>query len=81
MSDVDAMIESDAPREVIEVRRDQTGALDEIVAKDCFVHLERMGPNVWWLSIEKGGYRQCVWLRARGRIEAHTECDESEPQL
>lgn len=67
---------SDAPKDVIEVRRSDDGALDEIVAGGCFVHLERMGRNLWWLAIEKDGYRQCVWLRARGKIEAHSECDD-----
>lgn len=39
----------------LEVRRDEDGSLDEIVATGASIHLEQMGGNSWWMSIEAGG--------------------------
>ena len=36
---------------MIKIRKNNDGSLDEIVAKDCQVHLEQMDNNHWWLSI------------------------------
>lgn len=38
----------------IDVRHDPNGALDEVVAQNATVHLERLGRNRWWLSITVG---------------------------
>lgn len=29
--------------------------LDEVVARNAYVHLEAMADNAWWLSVESGG--------------------------
>jgi hypothetical protein len=34
-----------------EIRNDADGALDEVIAHNAFVHLERMDTNAWWLGI------------------------------
>lgn len=47
--------------------------LDEIVATGCYVHVERMDNNVFWMCVEADGRRIDVWLRARGTIKAHVE--------
>ena len=39
----------------IEIRRNEDGSLDEIVAHNAWVHLEQMGGNYWWMRIEVEG--------------------------
>ncbi|MDR3736077.1 MAG: hypothetical protein P4L10_11140 [Acidobacteriaceae bacterium] len=59
-----------------EIRLNDDGTLDEIVAKDDFFHLEQMDGNCWWLSVQRDGQQVDVWLRARGKITAHFERTE-----
>jgi hypothetical protein len=33
----------------IEVRLDHEGGLDEVLARDAYVHLERMDEGAWWM--------------------------------
>ena len=40
--------------EPLEIRYDD-GQLDEIVATGCDLHIEQLGGNMWWMSIEVGG--------------------------
>jgi hypothetical protein len=67
----------DAPPDVIEVRRNPDGTLDEIVAENCTVHLEQMDDGCWWLAVYKGGWRQVAWFPTRkgkaGRVESHAD--------
>lgn len=50
--------------------------LDEIVARNAYVHLEAMDSNHWWLAIESGGTRYAVNLYTkRAKIIAHAEED------
>ena len=61
----------------IEIRRNEDGSLDEIVASDVAIHLEQMSDGHWWMSIEKHGclYRpQPQWAR-RAKITATVERD------
>ena len=63
----------DAP--TLEIRRNDDGTLDEIVATGASVHLEQMGGNHWWMSIEAGS--RCVHVNittAKAIIRA--ECDD-----
>lgn len=74
----------DSPKDVVEVRRNDDGTLDEIVAGDpngpgVFVHLEQMDANLWWIGISHKGYRQVVLLSADGQIRATSEMDDSPP--
>lgn len=39
---------------MIEIRINEDGTLDEIVAKQCVVHLEQMDDKHWWLGIYDG---------------------------
>jgi len=36
---------------MFEIRKDDDGSLDEIVAQNCAVHLERMDRQQWWLQM------------------------------
>jgi hypothetical protein len=70
----------DCPENVIVVRRNADGSLDEIVAGDArgdglFIHLEQMSATSWWLSIYHKGYRQTVWLHSKSAIAANSEMD------
>lgn len=55
----------DCPKDVIEVRRNDDGTLDEIVATGCDIHLEMLDDNLVWIGIYKDGYRQVVNITAR----------------
>jgi hypothetical protein len=48
-----------------EIRRNEDGALDEIVASGCTFHLEQMAPGQWWMSIRAGGVDTHVTLYTR----------------
>ena len=72
---------TDCPKDIIEVRRHEDGTLDEIVAGDpkvtgVVLHIEQMDSNRWGIGIYHGGYRQVVWLSARGKIHASSEMDD-----
>lgn len=73
---------ADCPKDIIEVRRNEDGSLDEIVAGDATgdglcIHLEQMDDRCFWLGISHKGYRQVVWLGAhKGKIEAMSEMDD-----
>ena len=45
-----------------EIRRNEDGTLDEVVASDCEFHLERMDTGQWWMSIRSGGAEMHVTL-------------------
>jgi hypothetical protein len=76
----DAAIALSAPPEAapLEVRM-QDGELDEIVAHDCYLHLEQMYANHWWLVVESGHKRVAVNLSAKENvvIAAHVEIEDS----
>lgn len=52
----------------IEVRQNENGSLDEIVATGAEVHLEQMDGNAWWMSIEAGGRTIHVNLTTRRAV-------------
>lgn len=47
--------------------------LDELVADNAAVHIERMDRNHVWLSVETAGERVSINLIARGTIHALIE--------
>jgi hypothetical protein len=61
---------------VVEIRDDDMGRLDEIIAHGCTVHVERMNKNSWFLGItaSDGSYWQ-FWFGAEGR---RVECQHRE---
>lgn len=62
----------------IEIRPDDKGAIDEIVAKRCDVHVERMSDSGWFMGLTaaNGDYHQ-FWFGAanvKTKVEfRHTE--------
>lgn len=47
--------------------------LDEIVAKDCLVHIERMDDDHVWIGITCGTEHIHIHYRSRKPIRAHVE--------
>lgn len=75
-----AVMSEDCPKDIIEVRRNPDGTLDEIVAGDTTgdglcVHLEQMDSGVWWLGISHRGYRQSTWFRSARKVTANSFID------
>lgn len=60
-----------------EVRTNDDGSLDEIVAEGVDIHLEQMNDGCWWLGIYKNNNteRQVLWLNSKKPITANTEAD------
>lgn len=50
---------------LIEVRRNDDGTLDEVVAKDCSFHLEQMSEDCWWMAVYKENRRVAVFLSTK----------------
>lgn len=48
---------------LIEIRPDDVGEVDEVVATDCTFHLERMSSDSWFISVTfKDGTGHAFWL-------------------
>jgi len=65
-------------RKAVEVRPDDDGGIDEIVAKNAGIHIERMSNHGWYIGIEASdGSTWQFWLGAknmRSTVEVlHTE--------
>ena len=69
----------------IEIRPDDKGAIDEIVAKSCDVHVERMSDSGWFMGLTaaNGDYHQ-FWFGAanvKTKVEfRRTETTPAEPK-
>ena len=61
------------PAAPIEVRRRKDGTLDEVVARGCNVHLERLDRRQWGLVVQKNDRRVVVWLGSSYSIGASIE--------
>ena len=61
----------------IEVRPDDKGEFDELVAKNATVHLEMMSDRMLWLCVEVGQERIAVWVESKKPLSISTE-DQSE---
>lgn len=48
-----------------EVRLNDDGTLDEVVAFGSYVHLEQMSGSHWWLVVESAGQRVTVNLTTK----------------
>jgi len=57
----------------VEIRPDDSGAIDEIVAHNCTVHIERMTGDGWFMGIDAadGSYWQ-FWFGSKNR-RSHVE--------
>ncbi len=62
-----------------EVRRNDDGSLDEVVAHNAFVHLEQMDDDQWWLGVTVGLSTVHVNLSSKKRIRAIVEVDDPKP--
>lgn len=52
----------------VEIRRDDNGEIDEIVAENASVHLERMDSDAWFLVVYgQDGKGEAIWLRREKR--------------
>jgi len=60
----------------VELRYDEDQLLDEIVAVDAVVHLERMNRHSFALIVEASGQRVCVMIGATTRIDAAVSWEE-----
>lgn len=49
----------------VEIRRDSDNAIDEVCAKDAYVHLERMDDNFVWMAVNDTH----VWLTSENSIK------------
>jgi hypothetical protein len=62
----------------VEIRPNDDGTIDEIVAKGCDIHIEQMSDDGWFMGVEgkDGSYWQ-FWLGSKNRRSAvevrHTE--------
>jgi hypothetical protein len=75
---MDELPTDDAPPDVIEVRRNPDGSLDEIVAHGALVHLEQMDNCAWFLAVERDGHETKVWFRSPRKIATYVEVDGRE---
>jgi hypothetical protein len=72
----------DCPKELIEVRRNTDGTLDEIVAVGyagnyLIMHLERMTDTAWWMSVDSDKCRQVVHFKVvDGKLVVDSWMDE-----
>ena len=65
-------------RATVEIRRNDDGSIDEVVADAKFVHIEQMSDDGWYIGIDAAdGHCWQFWLGAknrRSRVELrHTE--------
>jgi hypothetical protein len=70
------------------LRNDDDGALDEVVATNAYVHLERMDDHWFCLAVEKAGRRVLVNVGAafggevrRSEVRAEVYADENVPRV
>lgn len=53
--------------------------LDEVVARDAYVHLEAMDNNHWWLLVTSGGKSVHVnFYTKRAKISGHAEVEDAD---
>ena len=50
----------------VEIRKNDDGSIDEVIAKGCAIHLEQMHKNAWYLGIDADdGSHWQFWLGAK----------------
>jgi hypothetical protein len=62
----------------VEIRKNDDGSIDEIVAKGCAVHVEQMTDDGWYMGIDgkDGSYWQ-FWFGSKNR-KSHVEFRHTE---
>jgi hypothetical protein len=59
--------------ESIEIRNDEKGEFDELVAASASVHIEMMSDKSVWIGIEDGGQSYAVWISSKKKLAVHVE--------
>mgnify|MGYP001609985049 CR=1 FL=1 len=64
--------------EIVEIRRNPDGSIDEIVAKGANLHIEQMSDDGWFLGVDAadGSYWQ-FWFGSKKR-KSHVEFHHTE---
>ena len=63
----------------VDLTTGEKDVLDEVVARNAYVHLEAMDDNHWWMIITSGGQSVHVNLYTkRAKITAHAEVEHAE---
>jgi hypothetical protein len=65
------------------IRKNDDGTIDEIVAKDCTLHIEQMTNDGWYIGVtaSDGSYWQ-FWIGAKnGRSAVEVRHTETSPAL
>ncbi|WP_420104522.1 hypothetical protein [Bosea sp. (in: a-proteobacteria)] len=60
----------------VEIRRNDDGLIDEMIAKGVTVHLEQMEAGAWFLGLDAGEKTWQFWLRAKNaktRVDIYHE--------
>lgn len=66
--------DSDCPPDIVTVTRNKDD-VDEVFAKECDIHVERMDDDAFWMAIYKGEYTQFVWFNiVDGKLVVSSEC-------
>lgn len=64
---------------LVEIRRNDDGSIDEIVAKGCDLHIEQMSNDGWFIGVaaSDGGFYSQFWMGAKNR-RSHVEVRHTE---
>ena len=64
--------------DAVEIRKNPDGSIDEVVAKNCTIHVEQMSSDGWYMGIdgEDGSYWQ-FWFGSKNR-KSHVEFRHTE---
>lgn len=57
----------------IEIRNDEKGGFDELIAKAATIHFEMMDDNILWVGIETADQHYALWISARGKLTISAE--------
>lgn len=63
----------------VEIRPDDKGGIDEIVAKNCTVHVERMDAGLWYLGVTASD--GSLWQFWFGSANRRTRVDFSHHEM
>lgn len=59
------------------IRKNDDGSIDEIIAKNCTVHIEQMTSDGWFIGVDADGIYWQFWLGAKNR-KSHVELRHTE---
>lgn len=62
----------------IEIRNDDKGGFDELIAFNATVHIEMMDDNKVWLGIETAEKSYGMWISSKKKLSIYIE-DQTDP--